>query len=49
MHDIFIWDKPTCDREIANIKTKYPFANTVNGSWIDAFKTSAKEPDIFGC
>ena len=43
MHDIFIWDKPTCEKEITKIKSKFPFASTVEGNWIEAFKASAQE------
>ena len=43
MHDIFIWHKPTCEQEIKEIKNQFPFANTVEGNWIEAFKTSAQE------
>ena len=43
MHDIFIWDKSTCEQEIVNIKNQFPFASIVEGNWIEAFKTSAQE------
>ena len=43
MHDIFIWDKPTCEQEISKNKNQFPFANIVEGNWIEAFKISAQE------